>query len=104
MRKKREQVTCLCGAYDFPHRIEGGRCSGSSWAESYREVEGSRCDNCSCNSDRGFACDVAGGLEGIRECEGYMEHLHMQPDIRLPIRNVNEHFERVCHGRYRIAG
>ena len=90
--RKRLQVTCLCEAYEFPHRIGGGRCSGSSWAESYMEVVGECCKRCS--AWRGPAeCDVADGAEAIKYCEGFQDHLHYQPILRLPVK-VHIHMER----------
>ncbi len=84
MRKKRKQVTCLCGSYEFPHRISGGKCSGSSWAESYKLLIGHLCQMCNCNNPEEGTCDVASELEDIDYCEGYHDHLRKQPDIRLP--------------------
>ncbi len=87
MKKKRnrQQVTCLCCAYNFPHRIGGGKCSGSYWAESYYEIIGTCCDTCNCNNEHYKTCDVASGIEDILQCEGYQDHFHYAPCIRLPI-------------------
>nr|CAA6826116.1 MAG: Unknown protein [uncultured Thiotrichaceae bacterium] len=78
----RNQVTCSCSSYPFPHRIGGGACSGSMWAESYRQVDGSACHGCNC-LNRG-SCDVQNGTESITFCEGYQDHLHTQSPLRLP--------------------
>tara|TARA_B100000745_G_scaffold262278_1_gene186390 strand:+ start:325 stop:639 length:315 start_codon:yes stop_codon:yes gene_type:complete len=88
-RKKRDrvQVTCNCGAYEFPHRISGGRCSGADWAESYFVLEQSECQYCNCNHNG--VCEVATGQESIKYCEGFREHLHTQPDVRHP-RDIEE--------------
>ena len=86
------QVTCLCSAYPFPHRVSSGACSGSSWATSYRELDGACCEFCDslntgfsgCRGDRAGTCDVSGGLESIVHCEGYQEYLDTQTSQRLP--------------------
>lgn len=84
-RRRRVQVTCLCSAYEFPHRIGGGRCSGGAWARSYMETVGECCKHCVAN--RGASeCDVADGAETIAHCEGFRDHLLYQPTIRLPVR------------------
>jgi hypothetical protein len=99
MGKHREQVTCYCGVYTkpaFPHRINGGRCNGSSWAESYRRFESEMCHGCPFNSDdEETGCEVAGGRESIYECPAYWEHLKTQPDVRHPIRDPDTHFETI---------
>ena len=84
MVSKHIQVTCLCTAYNFPHRIGSGKCTGAMWAESYFELLKECCENCNCNNDTAKWCDVAAGIEDIKYCEGYIEHLHYQPSIRLP--------------------
>ena len=89
--KHRTQVTCNCSAYNFPHRIGGGKCNGSSWAGSYRLILGECCATCNCNNtgesgaggDRKDTCDVVGGIETYKLCEGYQDHLHGQPVIRV---------------------
>lgn len=82
-RRKREQVTCLCLAYPFPHRCGGGRCSGSDWAKSYLENEHSECKGC-LNLINLVECEVSNGQEPIKYCPGYREHFRMQPSIRHP--------------------
>ncbi len=81
--RNRIQVTCLCSAYDFPHRLGGGRCGGEEWASSYFEVIKIECYRCAANTFRG--CEVASGLESINFCEGYRDFLHYQIKVRLPI-------------------
>lgn len=78
----RVQVTCLCKAYSFPHRVGGGLCTGSEWAKSYRENVGDLCQTC--NSEWQGECDVVNGAETIKWCPAYQEHLHYQPDTRYP--------------------
>lgn len=81
--RNRIQVTCLCSAYKFPHRLGGGRCRGEEWAGSYFEVIKIECYRCAENSLSG--CRVASGLESIKLCEGYRDFLHYQIKVRLPI-------------------
>ncbi len=81
-KKRRIQVTCWCGAYSFPHRIGGGRCSGSSWAESYFYTIKIECENCI--SNKVSFCEVAMGIESISYCEAYENEFHYQTGMRLP--------------------
>ena len=69
MGKKAFTVTCRCSAYDFPHRVEGGNCSGSEWAEAYSMIEAECCQRCNCNShlSEGFSCDVIEGKESVKQ-------------------------------------
>lgn len=100
-KRHRQQVTCNCSAYDFPHRLGSGRCHASVWAENYFIVVREVCECCNslnngesgCRGERHGTCDVAGGLESIEHCEGYQDHLQAQPAIRLPI-SENDFFEQ----------
>ena len=83
-RKPRPQVTCECRAYKFPHRLSGGRCSGSEWAESYLHTVGTMCRQCNCFRPETGSCDVANGAESISYCEGYIDFLHYDSPLRLP--------------------
>ncbi len=93
MKKKTPQVTCSCTAYKFPHRIGGGACSASDWCESYKEIDGSCCQYCSCNNnsessaqgERFNTCDVISELEGVKLCDGFQDYLHSQTSTRLPM-------------------
>ena len=78
------QVTCVCRAYDFPHRITGGKCSGMSCVESYMEVDGQQCATCRCKIDSDERCEVLSGIEPLDMCEGYKEYLHKAVKIKLP--------------------
>ena len=86
--RKRKQVTCICGAYSFPHRLGGTKCSGSAWARSYWEIEGKCCVLCSC--ERGGACSVMDGREDVRLCEGRQEHELHGSSLRHPV-SVEDH-------------
>jgi hypothetical protein len=83
-RKKlrRRQVTCLCGVYEFPHRLGGGKCYGRDWTASYYESEGIYCSCCVANINQ--VCEVASGQEEIRYCEGAIDHLHSRTKYRHP--------------------
>jgi hypothetical protein len=80
----RNQVTCRCIAYKFPHRVGGGKCDGSEWAKSYRHINGKGCKLCNCLN--GYdECDVAAGIEDIKECEGYQSLLAMKSTEVHPV-------------------
>lgn len=79
----RLEVVCNCSAYNFPHRLTGGKCNGEEWAESYFIYEKGMCRNCNCNRDG--LCEVAQGIESISECEGYQEHLQYRLISRHPL-------------------
>ncbi|MCB9812345.1 hypothetical protein H6778_01655 [Candidatus Nomurabacteria bacterium] len=93
-RKRLPQVTCWCRAYDFSHRIGGGRCAGAHWAESYRVFLGATCTCCS-SLREDQTCDVATGIEAIHVCEGYQDHLLTQAGPRLPIANEEAYFKEL---------
>jgi len=76
------QVTCYCSAYNFPHRIGGGICNGTEWAESYNLYITKACNNCNCLSND--SCSVASGQESYQECEGYIDFLHYNNKTKLP--------------------
>lgn len=77
-KRKRTQVTCYCGAYEFPHRIFGGHCNGIGWAASYFQHERDHCDGCSCSN--GHTCEVVEGIEKATYCEGIKSHQQGPPD------------------------
>jgi len=79
----REQVTCFCSIYPFPHRLTGGKCNGIEWAESYYlNYKNNDCQNC--NSNNETKCEVAMGQEDIDHCEAYNNQLNRQT-LDLPI-------------------
>jgi len=83
-QKLRKQVTCWCGAYDFPHRINGGRCTGREWVESYFWFARYACQYCNSNCG-GNECDVANGQEPLKYCDGYRDDLQKQMGMRHPV-------------------
>lgn len=58
-QQRRKQVTCWCGAYKFPHRLDSGNCTGCAWAQSYFWNERGACAYCNSNNN--------GNCDGIRE-------------------------------------
>ena len=53
MAKKREQETCNCEAYPFPHRLGGGKCEAEEWfcahgimTHHHPEWDGEGCLDC----------------------------------------------------------
>lgn len=89
----RVQVTCICKAYKFPHRVGGGKCSGSEWVESYLMLYGECCQHC--NYFRGVnQCDVIDGRECIEECDAYQQELRNSQLVKLPV-SLNEFCENL---------
>lgn len=84
---KRDQVTCACSAYEFPHRLgkNSGKCDGSEWAESYLTFEGTYCNMCPAMLDIA-SCNVSMGQEDITYCLGWQVHMLRQPNVRHPMR------------------
>ena len=93
----KQQITCRCSAYKFPHRLGGGKCSGSEWAESYHLTVRECCELCNCNNNG--ICEVATGQESIKECEGFIDFLHYGSDIRLP-RTEEDMLEELYQSQY----
>lgn len=69
-----KQITCICSAYKFPHRLTGGKCDGQSWVVSYLQLIGEECKDCACSN--GVSCEVATGTEAITEAQCIIEELH----------------------------
>jgi hypothetical protein len=68
-RNRKFEIVCKCGAYKFPHRMTGGRCTGARWAEQ-EWLNGNRdCKHCVCNA--GSHCEVAEGQERIDNCRAF---------------------------------
>ena len=94
----KKQVTCWCNAYDFPHRIGGGRCDASEWVVGYMTNCGEYCETCIMKT--GVAsCDVSEGKESIRYCDGYQDYLHRQNNDRLP-RDLEEEMIKLKEEQY----
>lgn len=93
------QVTCRCSAYNFPHRIGGGTCNGSEWAESYNLYITEACNNCNCLNNG--SCDVVTGQESYKECEGYQDFLRTGNLKELPIDEDKLLFQYEKNNEYR---
>lgn len=77
-RKPRKgEVVCTCRAYPFPHRMMGGRCSGSSFVvEFFSDNAWGSCRQCRyLVLDCGLECEVVLGLEPAHECPEFSEYL-----------------------------
>lgn len=76
-RKPRKgEYTCRCGAYRFPHRFGGGRCTGIVIAVQTWESNWGRgiCSRCNClNKTDGISCEVIEGIEDVSCCNGFIE-------------------------------
>lgn len=79
---KRRQITCWCYVYPFPHRINGGKCRGRDWAQSYYELDRWACSCCASNCNT--YCEVANGQEDIKHCGGYRDHLLSNTNAQFP--------------------
>lgn len=66
---EKTDITCMCGAYDHPHRLGGGECNGSAWCTSFRSIDSIECESCNCAD--GNECQVITGQERINHvnCE-----------------------------------
>lgn len=67
----RHQITCTCGAYEFPHRFGGGRCDGMVIV--IQALGSLHCVNCHL-SNKG--CEVVKGQEHPRECPAVQDYIH----------------------------
>lgn len=68
---KRNTFTCNCDAYNFPHRILGGKCTAINIVESGWKT--SACEHCNLRSRSG--CDVLRGVERTTECQILIDFL-----------------------------
>lgn len=63
-RKRREnEITCMCGAYDHPHRLSGGACTGSDWCAAFRSIDSYECEGC--NHNESSTCSIITGQDNI---------------------------------------
>lgn len=72
---RKSQVTCECNAYEFPHRIGGGTCTGDQWCASFRIIDSSLCNSCNCF---GSECEAATGQDSFKNGDCYEEELRSQ--------------------------
>ena len=83
MRKSRPgEVVCQCDAYEFPHRMTGGRCSGRHIAEGH--FFGSNCRDCNyLDATCGYrSCQILDGAEAITQCPEWQDVIRTN-EIRL---------------------
>lgn len=66
--RRRNQVTCRCFAYDFPHRFGGGKCDGYSIVRE--KFGGVQCQQCNLLNN---GCEVLKGIEPASECAYVIE-------------------------------
>ncbi len=60
-----KQITCLCPAYEFPHRFMGGKCNGY-WMAKHCFDNRISCNNCNLLHPGG--CDIMNETEIPAEC------------------------------------
>jgi len=65
-------VVCGCGAYRFPHRMMGGRCSGGAFVD---EVFETRRDCRNCHFLDTHSCEVVDGREATHRCPSLEEFI-----------------------------
>lgn len=70
-KRKRNQVTCNCQAYEFPHRFGGGACDG--YHIVIEQAGGELCQHCNLFNGR---CEIIDGQESPRECPYVQEFCH----------------------------
>lgn len=77
-RKPRKgEITCTCNAYEFPHRMFGGDCTGQVWVVEFWERSWGwkpPCRLCSQRDDTG-RCEVYDGRADARYCVALQEHI-----------------------------
>ena len=89
MRKHRDyETTCRCGAYTFPHRFGGGRCTGMGVVARARSASccgfAQPCITCVENDD--LSCAVIDGRESPEQCDAWQEFV---ADNEIRIYKVN---------------
>lgn len=62
-KRHKDEIVCMCNAYDHPHRLGGGSCDGAGWCAAYRSIDSFECDTCNHN-DNG-SCDIITGLDTL---------------------------------------
>lgn len=85
MASKDPRPVCNCPAYGFPHRATSKKCSGREFTLYYFTFVRELCNECNCNNEAAHKCDVAEGIESLKEAECYQEELRLNPGGTLPI-------------------
>ena len=90
-KRHKDEIVCMCNAYDHPHRLGGGKCDGSGWCTAFRWIDAFDCENCNHNSNG--QCDIITGQDPLNNdtCEcvageirsGYLaeEYGHLPLDV-----------------------
>ena len=78
----RNQITCTCSAYSFPHRLSGGKCKMEDFCQRthFESFGGGECSGC--NSYVDFECEVASGIESVSECQ-IVQELERFHEVKL---------------------
>lgn len=76
---------CDCNAYDFPHRI-GGKCKGQDFTLYHFFYDKAECKYCNCNCET--YCDVAEGIENIKQAECHRAATLHSPGGHLPLHST----------------
>jgi len=77
-RRKSYEYTCICNAYNFPHRLGGGKCNGIGIVIKY--LHSKTCFTCPCYVSK--TCEVIEGSESIKQCRALEEFLELN-EIKL---------------------
>lgn len=82
---------CNCGAYAFPHKLGGGRCDGSTFAEHYHLHQRNGCEFCNLNHNS--TCDAITGQEHIKYGDCYTDALYNGPGYHVPLEYIPDEEE-----------
>lgn len=90
-RKPRKgEFVCTCGAYKFPPRFGGGRCSGANIVTDYWESHwgSGDCKHCHLHNRTEAVpyCEAVEGQEEVRECPVWQEFVAFH-EIRVNTRS-----------------
>jgi hypothetical protein len=90
-KRRRGELTCVCQAYDFPHRFSGGACTGRSivvdqWGHGGWNRE---CARCHCKDKEEIACQVLEGKESVSECPAWQSFI-AKNEIRVSLSRLRE--------------
>ena len=76
---KRNQITCRCFAYNFPHRQGGGKCAMPDYCKFLDDTEGECFHECHHTSDR--SCPrIEWGME--QYADDYTEWMQFTQELR----------------------
>ena len=78
--RARDQYTCRCRAYRFPHRFGGGRCTGIHLAREHWNTfygHDRTCKNCNSFDEDEHSCQVLDGGNAAKHCEVVIEFMYV---------------------------